>query len=88
MTDTRRRLLDMGYKNPVLLLHPLGDYTKADDVPLEWRIKQHEKMRTLARNKESPPDGFMCPGGWKVLVEYYDSLAPSNDGRLHEAARA
>ena len=24
MTDTRRRLLERGYKNPVLLLHPLG----------------------------------------------------------------
>lgn len=43
MTDTRRRLLEMGYKNPLLLLHPLGGYTKADDVPLEWRMKQHDK---------------------------------------------
>lgn len=192
MTDTRRRLLEMGYKNPILLLHPLGGYTKADDVPLSWRMRQHEKvledgildpettvvsifpspmhyagptevqwhakarinaganfyivgrdpagmghpvekrdlydadhgkkvlsmapglerlnilpfkvaaydktqgkmaffdpsraldflfisgtkMRTLAKNKENPPDGFMCPGGWKVLVEYYDSLSP------------
>ncbi|KAF9624343.1 hypothetical protein IFM89_009626 [Coptis chinensis] len=32
MTDTRRRRLEMGYINPVLLLHPLGGYTKADDV--------------------------------------------------------
>lgn len=45
MTDTRRRLLKMGYKNPILLLHPLGGYTKADDVPLSWRMKQHEKVR-------------------------------------------
>ncbi|XP_073027018.1 ATP sulfurylase 1, chloroplastic-like [Primulina eburnea] len=198
MTDTRRRLLEMGYKNPILLLHPLGGYTKADDVPLSWRMKQHEKvledgildpettvvsifpspmhyagptevqwhakarinaganfyivgrdpagmshptekrdlydadhgkkvlsmapgleklnilpfkvaaydktqckmaffdpsraqdflfisgtkMRTLAKNKENPPDGFMCPGGWQVLVEYYDSLAPSENGSL------
>lgn len=44
MTDTRRRLLEMGYKNPILLLHPLGGYTKADDVPLSWRMKQHEKV--------------------------------------------
>ncbi|PIN03834.1 Sulfate adenylyltransferase [Handroanthus impetiginosus] len=44
MTDTRRRLLEMGYQNPVLLLHPLGGYTKADDVPLSWRMKQHEKV--------------------------------------------
>lgn len=43
-------------------------------------------MRTLAKNKESPPDGFMCPGGWKVLVEYYDSLASSENGKIPEAA--
>lgn len=194
MTDTRRRLLDMGYKNPILLLHPLGGFTKADDVPLEWRMKQHEKvleegvldpestvvaifpspmlyagptevqwhakarinagadfyivgrdpagmahptqkrdlydpdhgklvlsmapglerlnilpfrvaaydktqarmaffdatrpddflfisgtkMRNFAKSGESPPDGFMCPGGWKVLVDYYSSLSRSS----------
>ncbi|XP_058105401.1 ATP sulfurylase 1, chloroplastic-like [Magnolia sinica] len=204
MTDTRRRLLEMGYKNPVLLLHPLGGYTKADDVPLSWRMKQHEKvleegvlnpdttvvaifpspmhyagptevqwhaksrinaganfyivgrdpagmahpvekrdlydadhgkkvlsmapglerlnilpfrvaaydkkqkkmaffdpsrpqdflfisgtkMRTLAKNRENPPDGFMCPGGWKVLVEYYDSLAASENEKFREAIPA
>lgn len=198
MTDTRRRLLEMGYKNPILLLHPLGGFTKADDVPLHWRMKQHEKvledgvldpettvvsifpspmhyagptevqwhakarinaganfyivgrdpagmghpvekrdlydadhgkkvlsmapglerlnilpfkvaaydktqgkmaffdpsrpqdflfisgtkMRSLAKNKENPPDGFMCPGGWKVLVEYYDSLPSSENGKV------
>lgn len=204
MTDTRRRLLEMGYENPILLLHPLGGFTKADDVPLSWRMKQHEKvledgvldpettvvsifpspmhyagptevqwhakarinaganfyivgrdpagmghpiekrdlydadhgkkvlsmapglerlnilpfkvaaydktegkmaffdpsrpqdflfisgtkMRTLARNKESPPDGFMCPGGWEVLVDYYDSLAPADNGKVPEAVPA
>lgn len=41
MQDTRRRLLERGYKHPVLLLHPLGGWTKDDDVPLEWRMKQH-----------------------------------------------
>ncbi|XP_010466583.1 PREDICTED: ATP sulfurylase 1, chloroplastic [Camelina sativa] len=200
MTDTRRRLLEMGYKNPILLLHPLGGFTKADDVPLDWRMKQHEKvledgvldpettvvsifpspmhyagptevqwhakarinaganfyivgrdpagmghpvekrdlydadhgkkvlsmapglerlnilpfkvaaydktqgkmaffdpsrpqdflfisgtkMRTLAKNNENPPDGFMCPGGWKVLVDYYESLTPAGNGRKPE----
>ncbi|KAG8632357.1 ATP sulfurylase 2 [Manihot esculenta] len=190
MNDTRRRLLDMGYKNPILLLHPLGGFTKADDVPLDVRMEQHSKvledgildpkttivsifpspmhyagptevqwhakarinaganfyivgrdpagmghptenrdlydpdhgkkvlsmapgleklnilpfrvaaydtvakkmaffdpsrsqdflfisgtkMRTYARNGENPPDGFMCPGGWKVLVQYYESF--------------
>uniref|UniRef100_A0A2P2J8J6 sulfate adenylyltransferase n=2 Tax=Rhizophora mucronata TaxID=61149 RepID=A0A2P2J8J6_RHIMU len=190
MNDTRRRLLQMGYKNPILLLHPLGGFTKADDVPLDVRMEQHKKvledgvldpettivaifpspmhyagptevqwhakarinaganfyivgrdpagmghptekrdlydpdhgkkvlsmapgleklnilpfrvaaydtearkmaffdpsrakdflfisgtkMRTYARNGENPPDGFMCPGGWEVLVKYYKSL--------------
>ncbi|XP_056675063.1 bifunctional 3'-phosphoadenosine 5'-phosphosulfate synthase 2 isoform X2 [Monodelphis domestica] len=41
MQDTRRRLLERGYKHPVLLLHPLGGWTKDDDVPLPWRMKQH-----------------------------------------------
>lgn len=202
MTDTRRRLLEMGYKNPVLLLNPLGGFTKADDVPLSWRMRQHEKvledgvldpettvvsifpspmlyagptevqwhakarinaganfyivgrdpagmghptekrdlydadhgkkvlsmapglerlnilpfkvaaydktqgkmaffdpsrsqdflfisgtkMRGLAKKKENPPDGFMCPSGWKVLVDYYDSLsAETGNGRVSEA---
>ncbi|XP_074279182.1 ATP sulfurylase 2-like [Silene latifolia] len=189
MNDTRKRLLDMGYKNPVLLLHPLGGFTKADDVPLDVRMEQHSKvledgvldpdttvvaifpspmhyagptevqwhakarinaganfyivgrdpagmghptekrdlydpdhgkkvlsmapgleklnilpfrvaaydtvakrmsffdpsrakdflfisgtkMRTYAKTGENPPDGFMCPGGWNVLVNYYAS---------------
>ncbi|XP_043713594.1 ATP sulfurylase 2-like isoform X1 [Telopea speciosissima] len=190
MNDTRKQLLEMGYKNPILLLHPLGGFTKADDVPLDVRMEQHSKvledgvldpettvvaifpspmhyagptevqwhakarinaganfyivgrdpagmshptekrdlydpdhgkkvlsmapgleklnilpfrvaaydtvakkmaffdpsqakdflfisgtkMRTYARNGKNPPDGFMCPGGWKVLVNYYESL--------------
>lgn len=198
MTDTRKRLLEMGYKNPILLLHPLGGYTKADDVPLEWRMKQHEKvlqegvldpestvvaifpspmhyagptevqwhakarinagadfyivgrdpagmghptqkrdlydpdhgklvlsmapglerlnilpfrvaaydksqgkmaffdparaedfvfisgtkMRNFAKSGEKPPEGFMCPGGWKVLVDYYQSLSNNSNGSL------
>lgn len=190
MNDTRRRLLEMGFKNPILLLHPLGGFTKADDVPLDVRMEQHSKvledgvldpettivsifpspmhyagptevqwhakarinaganfyivgrdpagmghptekrdlydpdhgkkvlsmapgleklnilpfkvaaydttakkmaffdptrakdflfisgtkMRAYARSGENPPDGFMCPGGWDVLVRYYESL--------------
>ncbi|CAL1577543.1 unnamed protein product [Knipowitschia caucasica] len=194
MQDTKRRLLERGYKNPVLLLHPLGGWTKDDDVPLEWRMKQHAavleegvldpkstivaifpspmmyagptevqwhcrarmiaganfyivgrdpagmphpetkkdlyepthgakvltmapgltsveiipfrvaaynkakkamdfydkerhdefefisgtKMRNLARNAENPPDGFMAPKAWTVLVDYYTSIKKEN----------
>lgn len=44
MQDTNRRLKERGYKKPVLLLHPLGGWTKDDDVPLDWRIKQHQAI--------------------------------------------
>lgn len=35
---------ERGFKRPVLLLHPLGGWTKEDDVPLPIRIKQHESV--------------------------------------------
>ena len=41
MQDTHKRLIERGYRRPVLLLHPLGGWTKDDDVPLPWRMKQH-----------------------------------------------
>ncbi|XP_055877503.1 bifunctional 3'-phosphoadenosine 5'-phosphosulfate synthase-like isoform X2 [Biomphalaria glabrata] len=44
MTDTKKKLLARGYKKPVLLLHPLGGWTKDDDVPLPWRMKQHQAI--------------------------------------------
>jgi len=39
LKDTREQLLKLGYKNPVLLLHPLGGWVKDDDVPLDTRMK-------------------------------------------------
>ena len=44
MQDTHRRLVEKGYKNPVLLLHPLGGFTKDDDVPLPTRMLQHKAV--------------------------------------------
>ncbi|KDO33454.1 hypothetical protein SPRG_02261 [Saprolegnia parasitica CBS 223.65] len=41
MNSARQQLLDMGYKNPVLWLSPLGGWTKDDDVPLNVRVDQH-----------------------------------------------
>ena len=53
--------------------------------PQDFLFISGTKMRTLARNKESPPEGFMCPGGWNVLVEYYDSLVLSSNDKVTEA---
>lgn len=44
MQDTRRRLIERGFRRPVLLLHPLGGWTKDDDVPLPTRMKQHQAV--------------------------------------------
>ena len=44
MQYTRQTLLDRGYKKPVLLLHPLGGWTKDDDVPLDVRMEQHKAI--------------------------------------------
>ena len=44
MKTGRDILLKKGYKNPILWLSPLGGWTKADDVPLDVRVKQHEAV--------------------------------------------
>lgn len=44
MQDCRRQLLERGFQNPVLLLHPLGGWTKDDDVPLPVRMAQHQAV--------------------------------------------
>jgi len=41
MKDSRNKLIEKGYTNPVLWLSPLGGWTKKSDVPLDVRVKQH-----------------------------------------------
>lgn len=36
------------------------------------------KMRAMARAGDTPPDGFMSPKAWAVMVEYYQSIATGN----------
>jgi 3'-phosphoadenosine 5'-phosphosulfate synthase len=36
--------MKQGYKNPLLLLHPLGGWMKDDDVPLDYRMRQHQAL--------------------------------------------
>jgi len=44
MSDCKRQLVERGYSRPVLLLHPLGGWTKDDDVPLPVRMAQHQAV--------------------------------------------
>ena len=44
MNDCKRQLGERGFKKPVLLLHPLGGWTKDDDVPLGVRMEQHKAI--------------------------------------------
>jgi len=39
LKDTREQLMKRGFKNPILLLHPLGGWMKDDDVPLDYRMR-------------------------------------------------
>ena len=39
--EARKQLIQEGYKNPILLLHPCGGWTKDDDVPLKTRVDQY-----------------------------------------------
>lgn len=43
MRETREQLRKK-YNKPMLLLHPLGGWTKDDDVPLHVRIAQHKAV--------------------------------------------
>ena len=40
----QKNVQERGYTRPVLLLHPLGGWTKDDDVPLDVRMRQHQAV--------------------------------------------
>lgn len=44
LKDTREQLIKQGFKNPILLLHPLGGWQKDDDVPLDYRMRQYQAL--------------------------------------------
>lgn len=39
MNYTRDTLINRGYKNPILLVHPVGGWLKEDDVDLLHRVR-------------------------------------------------
>lgn len=41
------------------------------------------KMRAMARAGDTPPEGFMSPKAWEVMVEYYQSLAKQEATQNH-----
>lgn len=43
INETYERL-KANYEHPVLLLHPIGGWTKDDDVPLKVRVEQHQVL--------------------------------------------
>jgi 3'-phosphoadenosine 5'-phosphosulfate synthase len=44
MTSCREELKSRGFKNPVLLVHQIGGKVKGDDIPLDTRIQQNQKV--------------------------------------------
>lgn len=80
MQDTRRKLLERGYRNPTLLLHPLGGWTKDDDVPLPVRMKQHAAiLQDGVLDPQSTvvaifPSPMMYAGPTEVRMEHHSLL--------------
>ena len=72
--DSRRKLMDKGYKNPVLWLSPLGGWTKSSDVPLDVRVQQHKEVPPPPTPAKLP--GIIIRGGKKSKLQQY----PSNRG--------
>lgn len=77
MKDTREKLLQT-HKNPILLLHPLGGWTKDDDVPLPIRIKQHEAVMA---------SGVLDPS-WTVLAIFPSPMLYAGPTEVQWHARA
>lgn len=40
----------------------------------EFEFISGTRMRKMAREGTDPPEGFMAPRAWKVMVDYYQSL--------------
>merc|ERR1711957_346874 len=60
LNDTREQLIKQGYKNPVLLLHPLGGWCKDDDVPLDTRMAQHQTATMCGMDRRSLCTSSTC----------------------------
>ena len=79
-TYSRRQLESRGYKRPVLLLHPLGGWTKDDDVPLAVRMEQHKAvLEEGLLDKDSTviaifPSPMMYAGPTEVKFEWCQSI--------------
>lgn len=77
MRRTREKLLER-YKNPMLLLHPLGGWTKDDDVPLKVRIDQHKAVLD---------EGVLDPA-WTVLAIFPSPMLYAGPTEVQWHARA
>lgn len=77
MNETRAKLLQR-HKNPMLLLHPLGGWTKDDDVPLAVRIRQHEAVIR---------SGVLDPS-WTVLAIFPSPMLYAGPTEVQWHARA
>ena len=45
-----------------------------DEKMNDYEFISGTKMRTMAKNNENPPPGYMSQQGWEVLADYYRKL--------------
>ncbi|KAK6110478.1 adenylyl-sulfate kinase [Brugia pahangi] len=77
MQNTREQLLTK-YKNPMLLLHPLGGWTKEDDVPLDVRMRQYDAILS---------EGVLDPQ-WTILAIFPSPMLYAGPTEVQWHARA
>lgn len=56
--------------NKVKVAMDFFDPSKKDD----FLFISGTKMRALARAGDTPPNGFMAPKAWQIMVDYYKSI--------------
>ncbi|KAL7675203.1 hypothetical protein ACOME3_001466 [Neoechinorhynchus agilis] len=84
--ETYRKLRNDGFKKPVLLLHPIGGWTKSDDIPLCTRLEQHKPVLKELRSEgiESILSIFPSPMLYAGPVEVqWHASARLNAGVTH-----
>ena len=64
MQDTQKQLLERAYRFLVFLLHLVGGWTKDNNVPLMWHMKQQAVLLEEVMNPETMMGAIFYQACW------------------------